>query len=73
MGLDRDFVALPASDTRGYDQARHLRAVFVSAAERVVTAREALGQQRFPGLDGEATAVLVRTLLRAGPAIRLRG
>jgi hypothetical protein len=39
----------------------------------VVYDREALGQQRFPRLDGEATAVPVRTLLRAGLATRLRG
>jgi hypothetical protein len=45
------------------DEARHLRAVFVSTAERVEAVREALGQQRFPGLEGEATTVLVPAAL----------
>jgi hypothetical protein len=41
------------------DDARHMRAVFVSVPDRVVAVREALGQRRFPVLAGERTAVLV--------------
>jgi hypothetical protein len=41
------------------DEATHMRAAFVAAPDRVEAVREALGQQRFPVLAGEPTAVLV--------------